>query len=102
MKDYFIEEEEVKTKKNRRHYVKNTQYEEISNIQQSINTLKDAKIDNKRIYGYLKKSNNNKVICKYDKLNGLFITISEDKVTHEILSWGEYQGRRAYEYYDEI
>ena len=61
-----------------------------------------AKIDNKRIYGYLKKSNNNKVICKYDKLNGLFITISEDKVTHEILSWGEYQGKRAYEYYDEI
>lgn len=101
MKDYFTEEE-VTTKKNKKHYVKNNQTEEIQDIYESINKLKAENIDNKRIFGYVAMYNGNIVICKYDKKTGLFINLSRDKMKYEFLSWGEYQGRKAYEYYDEI
>lgn len=101
MKDYFTEEE-VTTKKNKKHYVKNNQTEEIKDIHEAINKLRTENIDNKRIFGYVLILNGNRSICKYDKKTGLFITLIKDKTKHEFLSWGEYQGRKAYEYYDEI
>lgn len=77
-------------------------------IQQEAVKLIDKNVDNKNIFGYITRDeDDNNIYCKWNKENEVFVVYKNSDNKREVLqekvkSFREYNGDKAAEYFDEI
>ena len=78
--------------------------QQIEITDKMVEQLVNSKIDNKVIFGYVRKNINGGIeICKYNKQTELFVSYDKNDILSKRLKlWREYTGDKVVEYYDEV